>query len=73
MPLRDMDLDRLLVMARLTQLEADAAQQRYRHNARGHPGRKRAAQLQAEAAVLRREVKRRKREGETHASASEVR
>lgn len=61
MPLRDMDLDRLLVMARLTQLEADATQQRYSHNHRGHPGRLRAAQLQSEAAQMRREIKRRKR------------
>ncbi|WDS36225.1 hypothetical protein [Pseudoxanthomonas sp.] len=63
MPLESMDHDRLLMMARLTQMDADAHQQRYSHNARGHPGKKRAAQLQAEASVLRREIKRRKREG----------
>lgn len=61
--LASMDDDRLLVLAKLTQLEADAHQQRYSHNHKGHPGRRKAAQLQAEAAVLRREIKRRKREG----------
>jgi hypothetical protein len=63
MPLESMDHDRLLVMAKLTQMEADATQQRYSHNARGHPGKKRAAQLQAEASLMRKEIKRRKREG----------
>jgi len=62
-----MDHDRLLVMARLTQMEADAYRQRYSHNARGHPGKQRAAQLQAEASLLRKEIKRRKREGASHA------
>lgn len=62
-PLDSMDLDRLKVMARLTQMEADATQQRYSHNQRGHPGRVRASQLQREAALMRREIKRRKRQG----------
>lgn len=64
-PLDCMDHDRLLMMERITQMEADAHQQRYSHNHRGHPGRLRAAQLQSEAAQMRREIKRRKREGES--------
>lgn len=69
-PLSTMDHDRLLVMARLTQMEADAYQSRHSHNARGHPGKRRAAQLQAEASVLRREIKRRKREGASDVESS---
>lgn len=61
-----MDYDRLVMMTKLTQLDADAHQQRYSHNHKGHPGRRKAAQLQAEAAVLRREIKRRKREGRSN-------
>lgn len=61
MPLESMDHDRLLMLAKLTQMEADAIQQRYHHSARGHPERRRAAELQSEAAMLRREIKKRKK------------
>lgn len=64
MPLAEMDLDRLKVMARLTQMEADETQRRYSHNGRGHPGRVRASQLQREAALMRREIKRRRKSEE---------
>ncbi len=59
--MRPESLDHLKLRARLAQLEADAYQQRYSHNNRGHPGRVRASQLQSEAAMLRREIRRRHR------------
>lgn len=59
--LHSMDLDRLKVMARLTQMDADEHQRHYRKQERGHPGRVRASQLQSEAAMLRREIRRRHR------------
>lgn len=57
------DFERLKVMAKLTQMEADETQRRYSHNRRGHPGRVRASQLQREAAMMRREIKRRRKDG----------